>query len=457
MKPGFEKSAILLVVSLTAFISPFMLSAVNIALPAIQREFGVDAVLLSWIATSYLLSLSIFLLPAGRLSDLYGRIRLFFAGIIVFTAATLGSVFVGSLVEMLLLRVLQGVGAAILLTTGTALLTDFFEPRERGRAFGLNVAAVYTGLSVGPFVGGLLTQHLGWRSIFAVACLPALAVIMMTARFVKEDHGRSSGERLDIPGTLVYAAAISMLLLGTSFLPQLRGALLIAGGLAGFIGFYSLEMRTSQPVFEMRLFTENRPFAFSCLAALINYSATFSVAFLLSLYLQYIKGMSPQLTGSVLIAQPLTQAVLSPTAGKLSDRLEPGIIASIGMAITVLGLAGLVMLDDRTTMVFIILDLVLLGVGFALFSSPNTNAIMSAVPRQYLGNAAASTAIMRTLGQIFSMTVVTVLFSINIGSSEIVPGNFDLFIRSQKTAFGVSVVICSVGIFFSLGRGRIRN
>jgi predicted MFS family arabinose efflux permease len=183
-------------------------------------------------------------------------------------------------------------------------------------------------------------------------------------------------------------------------------------GVVALVVFVKWERKIKSPVFEVKLFIENRTFAFSCLAALINYSATFAVTFLLSLYLQYIKGLTPQAAGIVLMAQPIIMAVFSPLSGKLSDRIEPRVIASLGMALTMLGLILLAFVGNNTVLIFIIISLMILGFGFALFSSPNMNAIMGSVDQRYYGIASGSVGSMRLLGQMLSMGIATLIFAL---------------------------------------------
>jgi len=210
------------------------------------------------------------------------------------------------------------------------------------------------------------------------------------------------------------------------------------------------------PVFEVHLFINNRTFAFSCLAALINYSATFAVAFLLSLYLQYIKGLTPQGAGVVLVSTPVIMTLLSPFAGRLSDRVEPRVISSLGMSLTALGLIFLIFLDDQTVLMYIIASLIILGFGFALFSSPNMNAIMGSVDKRFYGIASASVGTMRLLGQMLSMGIVTLMFALFIGRARITPQYYPMLINSIKVVFIISFCLCVCGIFFSLYRGRLR-
>ncbi|MGD9364328.1 MAG: MFS transporter [Desulfobacteraceae bacterium] len=342
-----ERSA-LFVTTLTSFVGPLMLSAVHVALPAIQRDLSVDAVGLSWIANAYLLAVAVFLVPMGRLADIHGRKRIFCWGLMISTAASTLTVFVPTLAWLLIMRVAQGLGAAMFVTTGMAILISVFPPQRRGRAIGIYVAAVYLGFSAGPFLGGLLTQHLGWRSVFGMMLPLGGICVAVTLRSLKEEWADARGEPFDWAGSTLYALALFFLVFGATRLPALSGVFLLAAGLVMLIGFVKQELRTAFPVFEVTLFRSNRVFAFSSLAALINYSATFAITFLLSLYLQYLKGFPPQTTGLVLMVQPSVQALFSPIAGKLSERIQPRLLATTGMSLTALGLGVFVMLDTRT-------------------------------------------------------------------------------------------------------------
>jgi MFS family permease len=259
-----------------------------------------------------------------------------------------------------------------------------------------------------------------------------------------------------LTGSIIYGTAIFAFMYGISILPTTPSVILILTGLAGFVAFVKWETVVLNPVFEVQLFINNRTFAFSCLAALINYSATFAVAFLLSLYLQYIKGLTPQGAGTVLVFTPIMMAVFSPFAGRLSDRIEPRVISSLGMGLTTLGLLFLILLNDQTVLMYIIACLLVLGVGFALFSSPNMNAIMGSVDKRFYGIASASVGTMRLLGQMMSMGIVTLIFSLFIGRAQITPQYYPMLMKSIKVMFMVSFGLCICGIFFSLYRGRLR-
>jgi EmrB/QacA subfamily drug resistance transporter len=452
-----NKTPAVIAATLTSFLTPFMGSAVNVALPTIGESFGLDAVWLPWVNLSFSLAVAVFLVPFGRLADIYGRKRVFAVGTLLFTISTFLVGISTSAAMLIAFRVTQGVGSAMIFGTGVALLTSVSEPGERGRVLGINVAAVYLGLSLGPSLGGLLTEQLGWRSVFLVTVPLGLAAAAYIAWGLKGEWAEARGESFDLAGSAIYCVALVAVMLGFSRLPRPLGGGLILAGLIGIGLFAAWEMRARSPVLDVGLFSRNRVFAFSNLAALINYSATAAIGFLLSLYLQYIKELTPQQAGLVLIAQPVMQALFSPLAGRLSDRVEPRVVASAGMAICAAGLFLLVWLGDTTPLAWIVFCLALLGFGFALFSSPNMNAIMGSVERRLYGVASSTLATMRSVGQMFSLGVAALLFALYIGNVKIEPQYYPQFLASVKTAFAILTVFCVGGIFASLTRGKLRS
>jgi MFS family permease len=244
---------------------------------------------------------------------------------------------------------------------------------------------------------------------------------------------------------------------GFSSLPSNYAVLMIIFGLLGFVIFVKYESTIKDPLVDIGLFRNNAVFAFSNLAAMINYAATFAVGFLLSLYLQQLKGLSPQTAGLVLVSQPAMQAVFSPLAGRLSDRIEPRTVASIGMALTLAGLLFMIPLDTETSMLYIISCLLILGLGFALFSSPNTNAIVSSVERRHFGIAGAMVGSARQIGMMLSMGIVMMVLALVMGNSEIGLENQEQFVISMRIAFAVFAGMCFGGIFASLARGKLNR
>jgi EmrB/QacA subfamily drug resistance transporter len=453
---GTSKGVVLIVATIASFIFPFMASTVNIALPSIGERLSLDAVTLGWIATAYLLSSAALLVPFGRIADIYGRKKIFTSGIVIFTLSSLFSGMADSATMLISCRVFQGVGGAMLAGTAVALLTTVFPTNERGKVLGINVAATYIGLSLGPVLGGLLTERLGWRSIFFLGALLGLAVIGVVLWKLKGEWTGAKGERFDLAGSIIYVLGLVALIYGFTLLPARLGVGLIIGGAIGLFAFTRWEMGTKSPVLNINLFKESKTFTLSNLAALINYSATFAVTFLMSLYLQYVKGFTPESAGLILAAMPAMQAIFSPLAGRLSDRIEPRLIASAGMALTTVGLVLFIFLNEETSLKLIIGNLVLIGFGFALFVSPNTNAVMSSTPNTAYGVASATLATMRQVGMVLSMGIAMLMFTLYIGRVQITPEYYPLFQQSMKTSFIIFAVLCFGGIFASLARGKVR-
>ncbi|KON26640.1 MFS transporter [miscellaneous Crenarchaeota group archaeon SMTZ-80] len=456
MDKNEDNKFVLLIASIASFLTSFMGSAVNVALPSISIEFEIDAILLSWVATSYLLSSAIFLVPFGRLADIYGRKRIFLYGILIHTASSYLAAISTSPMILIFFRIIQGIGVAMIFGTSMAILTSIFTVGERGKALGITIAAVYFGLSTGPFLGGFLTQNLGWRSIFLINVPLGLFVIILIFWKLKGEWAEAKGESFDIVGSIIFGLTLAAVMYGFSLLPEIKGTLLILISGVGLYSFIKWEAYVKNPILNLNLFKNNILFTFSNLAALINYSATFAVAFLLSLYLQYIKGLSPQNAGIILISQPIVQAIFSPLAGRLSDKIEPRLIASLGMSITVIGLILLSFIAEKTSLTFIVMCLIILGFSFALFSSPNANAIMSSVEKKFYGVASAILGSMRLIGQMFSMGIAMIVFALKIGRIQITPEYFTHFLTSTKTTLVIFAILCVLGTFASMGRGKIR-
>lgn len=446
------------IVAITSFMGTFLISSVNIALPAIEKSFSLDAVSLSWVVTSFLLATAIFLLPVGRWGDISSIGRIFKVGVVIFTFSSLFSGLSVSGSWLIIFRFLQGIGAAFTSTTGPAILVSAFLPQHRGRVLGISVSAVYLGLAFGPFAGGFLTQYLGWRSIFFVASAFGILTTIIAFLYLGKDGTTAVGnKKTDFKGTLFYMLGLVLLVFGSSRIPSASGWLMMSSGILGLSIFWKLEKWSPSPVIHTGLFTQNRLFAYSNLAALINYSATFAIVFLMSLYLQKIKGLSARDAGIILVAQPAVMAILSPLAGKLSDRIQPRYLTTLGMMMCTIGLAVFSFLSASTPFWFIILLLIWVGLGFALFSSPNMNTIMSSVSKNQYGLASGSAATMRVIGQITSMTIATLFFAGIFGrqSVEAVPDH--LFLKALRWGFTCFSLVSISGIYFSYTRGKIKR
>ena len=240
---GLRRAA-LTIATVTSFMTPFMGSSINIALPAIEADFKMDALVLTWVATSYLLAAAVSLVPFGRLADIYGRKRIFSFGIVIFTGASFLCAVAFSSAALIVYRVIQGIGSAMIFATGIAILTSVFPHRERGRVLGINVAAVYVGLSAGPFLGGFLTQHFSWRSVFLVNVPMGVIIIALLLWKLKQEWREAKGERFDLTGSIIYAFGIVGIMYGISLLPAPKGAWLILSGVVAIAAFTKWEMKT---------------------------------------------------------------------------------------------------------------------------------------------------------------------------------------------------------------------
>ena len=451
------KRFVLIVATIAAFLTPFGISSVNIALPSIGKEFRMDAILLSWVTTVYLLVSASVLIPVGKAADIYGRKRIFTYGILIFTIASLGSGISNSAMMLIFFRILQGIGAAAIYSIATAILTSVFPSSELGNVLGINLAAAYFGYSTGPFLGGFLTHQLGWRSIFFVNVFLGLIIISLLLLKVEREWQEAKDEKIDLTGSIIFSLTILLIIYGFSQVSTMRGVYVVLLGALGMGLFVKWESKVEHPVLNITLFKNNRVFVFSNLAALIHYGATFAVTFLLSLYLQYIKGLTPEKAGLILLPQPVMQAVCSPFTGRLSDRVEPGIVASIGMALTAAGICLFTLLTEETTIAFIVASLILLGFGFALFVPPNTNAVMGSVESRFYGVAAGTLGTMRMMGMALSMGMTILIFSIYIGKVQITPEYYGTFLRTTKLAFTFLAILCFGGVLASLARGNVRH
>jgi EmrB/QacA subfamily drug resistance transporter len=452
-----DKRIALAIATVASFVTPFMVSAVTVALPSIGSEFSITAIALGWVATAYLLAAAVFLLPFGKIADIHGRKKVFLAGMAVYTAASFLCGIAPAPAFLIASRIAQGLGAAMIFSTSVAIVTSVFPAAERGRALGITVGATYLGLSLGPVLGGLLAQHLGWRSIFFVTVPLGLVVIGLIVWKLRGEWAESRGEPFDLAGGLLCGVSLAALMYGFTRLPGRAGIVLVPAGALGIAGFVLREMRVRHPLLHMDLFARNRVFAFSNLAALINYSASNAVTFLVSLYLQYIKALTPQEAGFVLVAQPAVMAAFSPFAGRLSDRIESRIVASVGMALTGAALAAFIFTGRETSLPAIVSILMLLGFGFALFSSPNMNAIMGSVERRFYGIASATLATMRMIGQMLSMGIAMLVFALKVGDVRITPERHGGFLTSFRIAFIIFAILSVAGVFASLARGTIRD
>ena len=448
---------LLLMILLNSLATPVMLSASNVALPSIALDLEMNANLLSWVPMAFLMSSAIFVVIFSRVSDRYGRKRIFLLGTAAMIVSSLYTALAVNSGMLLSGRFLQGISAAMLHANQMALVSAAFPPQTRGRMIGLVVSFTYVGLSAGPLLGGLVVDSLGWRAAFVLQVPMALLVLFLGLVFIRQEWRLDNCPAFDRSGALAWLISILLICVGISQLPYWPAALLLPGGLFVMWLFFRHARAVANPLWDVELFFNNRVFTLSSLASLLMYTSTYAIVVLMSLFLQTIQSYSPAQAGMIMMIQPVIMALLSPVAGRLSDRIEPRVLASTGMVVTALGLTMLSQLHVDTSLGYVVAALVLTGSGFSLFSSPNINAMMSSVEARHAGSASSAVATMRLLGQLNSMVLVTLAIALMMGSTPVSPESAPQLARAVDLSFTLSALLCIPGIVMSLVRGRMHK
>ena len=462
-----RKWLILTSVSLGSLMATLDGSIVNIALPTIQTDFHIDLTTVEWVVVAYLLVVGSLLLPVGRLGEVLTFKRVYLVGFALFTVSSICCGAAPSALWLVAFRVVQGIGAAMIMAMGPAIVARTFSAHERGKALGLNAISVSIGLSLGPVLGGLLTQVATWRAIFLINAPIGLLAIIWAARILPaETPGK--GQAFDVRGAVLSGAALFGLLLALSdgqewawTSPAIIG-LLIAFALLG-AAFIFAERRSLQPMVDLALF-RIRPFSAGLVSVVVAFAGLFTATFLLPFLLQQGRGFSPIEAGLLLTPVPITMALVAPLSGIASDRFGPRIPASAGMAIMVLGFLSLTTLPVDFALPDLIWRLVLLGVGQGMFMSPNSSAVLGSVPRIRVGTASGTLAQMRVNGQALgiALSAAIVATRLPVHLAELGRGvpttaaHNEALVGAIHDAFAVAALICCFGVVASLIRGSSR-
>ncbi|MEN6554277.1 MAG: MFS transporter [Methanobacterium sp.] len=442
------KKDLLLVGILVSFLTPFVRSSINLALPALAYEFDLSAVSLTLISTVYLLVNAILYIPFGRVGDIYGRKRIFQYGLIIFTISSFVSAFSTSGEMFLFTRIFQAVGNAMVFANLNAMISSAFPVNERGRAFGLTSMGVFVGLIFGPILGGAITEIVGWRTLFYLDTVIGIIAAFAITRF-KHDWIDAEGEKLDILGSFLLGISLIFIIYGFSDPTSSYSLFLVIAGIIGLSAFYLIEKRVAFPLINLGLF-KSKSFTFGNITAFINYGAFVAVGFILTLYLQYLKGYSPLTAGLIVSIQSIMMVIVSPYAGRLSDKIDPRNVSTVGMVITTIGVALMALINYDNATYLGALSLIIFGAGIGLFYSSNTKVVMSAVDKKYFGIASATLSNVRSMGQIFGMGIVTLIVSAILGNVQIMPSNYPELFTSIKIAFVAIAALSAVGIFTSI-------
>ena len=427
-------------------------SSLSLALPVIQKELVVNVIILGWIPTAFVLANAATVLPFGRLSDIYGRKRIFSYGVLIYTTASLLAAFSNSGEILVFFSFLQGLGCAMIFATMVALISSVFPMERRGEALGLYVSAVFIGLFLGPILGGVLIQYLGWRSIYLFNIPVGIILLSILFWKLRMEWAEAQGESFDIKGALIYSLSLVALLYGFSSLLEDLGKTVLVAGFLGILGFFFMERKTESPILELEIFKSRRS-SFTALSMLFLNIAISAMATFLSLYFQSLRGLEPQTTALILAAQPLMVAVLSPVIGRAADRTENRFLPIGGLILITAGLLMLSFLSQETIIQFPVLALILVGVGQAMFSSPTTRIFMGSVDSKIYGMASSAFSTMIYLGQTLSLALMLFIFAIYLGQVEINPSNYQVFLDSMRVAFLVFSIISGLALVFSIRVG----
>jgi EmrB/QacA subfamily drug resistance transporter len=457
---------LLALTSVGAFMAPLDVSIVAVALPKMGPALHLSYGATLWVSAAYLLAMAVLLIPLGRLADQRGRVRFYLAGIVIFTVGSFAAGMSGSAITLILSRIVQGVGAALLSATSGAILTEVFPPEERGKALGLNVMAIYAGLSVGPPLGGFIVQHWSWPWIFLINLPIGAAVLIWGLWFLPREESAGPRHGLDLGGVLLWTLLLGFLLMPLIFAAEWGWRSAKTWGLLALVlpvawGFLRVERRAREPLLDLDLLRRNRLFAMANLAALLNYMALYAIAILTAVHLQLVQGRPARVAGWIMLGQPLMQALLSPVAGGLSDRIGSRLLATGGMGITALGMGMLALLGSDTGLVQVIASLAVVGIGMAAFSAPNTSAIMGAVDRSSLSVAGAFLATMRVTGQALSVAILGGIAASRLGGGgwrQLLHGGSPeaaaAFAWGYRAAMLTGALLALLGAWASMTRGE---
>jgi MFS family permease len=426
-----HRRGVLVFTSVGVFAAALDTSKVAIALPVLGPHLHLGYVGALWVVAALSLTLSMFLIPLGRLADARGHIVCFHAGVAIFGVCSVAAALAPNGLALIASRAAQGVGNAFIFAIGAAVITAVFPAGERGRALGLNVMCTYVGLTLGPPVGGLILAHLGWRWLFwsnVPLALITLAVGWTLIGFERSDRGvaarrdqrRPSAGGVDLAGTALLGMFLVALFVPLTFSPlwgwqDARTLVPLAASVALLFAFVVVEDRVRAPVLDLGLLRGNRPFVAANIASFLNYAACYGVTICAALLLEIVQGRSAQSSGLILLVQPLFMAVLTPFTGRLSDRVGTRVLSVTGMVLIAAGMVVMSTVTAHTPGWRIVVALAVLGAGTASFSVPNMSAVMGAAPRTQLSLASGFMATMRFCGQGFSVALLGAIAASRLG------------------------------------------
>lgn len=444
---SIEEKYIITAGSLATIIVAFLLNAAPVALPSIAKAFAMNNVLQNWVDTIYLLSIAVFSIPCGKICQKYGLKRVLKLGLIIFFIGTLGTGISQNATMLLFFRVILGIASAILNVASIALIVESMSADKKGPAVGIAVAAVYVGIALAPILGGSLIFNFGWQSLF-YATLPIILINYYLVHKIKGEWKHEDKHKFDMTGTFLYSMGIVLFIYGFTRILETVGQIITIIGILLLIGFGIWELRNKNPIFEMRLF-KNIRFSSANLACLFSYFATFMTTYVYNYHMQYIMGMDSQIAGMYLIITPAIMVVMSIVSGWLIKKVRGEILTGTGLLILTVAFIIMCTLSRTTPLYILLIAMTLHGIGYGLFSSPNTVLITTTVPPKESSKASASLSAMRLIGQTVSLGIFTSVFAIIMGNVAIVPEYYDLLLNSCNIIMILAVIFVFIGAIIS--------
>ncbi len=443
-----NKWSVLVAVGIGTFMSALDGSVVNTILPIVREHFSASVASIEWVVTIYLLVLSGVLLGFGRLGDIRGHKRIYMLGFVVFIISSAFCGFATSVAFLILFRGVQALGAAMLQANSPAILTSSFPGRQRGQALGLQATMTYLGLTIGPSLGGWITEHFTWRAVFYLNIPVGLAALYLSMKAIQADKKTTNHEGFDYAGAGLFILGLILLIfslnqghaLGWSSLPILITIFL---SFVLLFTFFQLEKRLANPMLDLQLFSRSK-FTTSVVSAILNYIGVYSIIFLMPFYLISGLGLNPALSGLILTAMPIIMAITAPISGSISDKVGTKAPAALGMILLTLGLVLLSRLSLESNFSTIIGRLLVAGLGIGIFISPNTSALMGSAPRDRQGIASGILATSRNFGMVLGVGLAGAVFTSNLSTGDILPSNE--VILAVQASFIVAAIVTACGI-----------
>ncbi len=454
----YYRFLVLATVCVGTFMATLDSSIVNVAMPIVAKEFQVGLGTLQWVVTAYLLTIASLLMAFGRLADILGKNKVYAAGFLGFMIGSALCGLADNVSQLVAYRVVQAVGAAMLMANGMGLVTSVFPAHERGRALGISGSVVAAGSLAGPGLGGLLVNALGWRSIFYINIPVAIIGFLAAVILLPKDQDIADNQSFDFAGAFLFAGGITTFLLSLSEGQQLGWVSLPVLSLAALallftVSFMYVELKVKQPMIDLTLF-KNRLFLAGNIAGLISFVTMFFVVFLMPFYLDKVLALKPYQIGLMMTPFPLAMLVTAPLSGWFSDRVGPLYLTTGGLALVTLGLAMLSTISLHTPLWAIAAYAALIGVGAGLFQSPNNSSVMSTVPPPKLGVAGGVVATVRNVGMVIGVALAVSLFNTRQAYLQQTLPEKEAFVQSLSFVFLVAAVINVLGIAVSAVRGR---